>query len=193
VTAHLGIAQALLGVLIALLIFVGAAPRVSADASRLAGFRGLALGALVAVYLLLLSGAYVRGAGAALACGATWPLCGGALLPRGELPLVHMAHRILVAAVYLYLLFVAWRGRGLGLPTLARAAWLMVALFLAQVFMGAANPWSHGAPWAQASHLALGTALWGSVVALAALAWRAFSTALERPLAGADTAGARQP
>ncbi len=189
VTAHLGVALALLGVLIAIAIFPGTATRVSTDARRLAGFRWLALSALVAVYLLLLSGAYVRGAGAALACGATWPLCGGALLPSGELPLLHMAHRFLAAAVSLYLLFVAWRAPGLARPTLTRTAWLLAALFLAQVFIGAANPWSHGAPWAQASHLALGTAIWGSTVALAAFAWRATSSPLEQPPPGAHGPG----
>ncbi|MBI3953625.1 MAG: COX15/CtaA family protein, partial [Chloroflexi bacterium] len=185
VTAHLGIAEALLGILIALYLTARPAPwegpAATAGAQAHVRFRRLAIGAVAAVYLVILSGAYVRGAGATLACGNQWPLCAGGLLPSGEPALAHMAHRLFVLAVGLHLLFTAWHGGRLGVPAIAGAAWVMVALFAAQVIVGAANPWTSGAPWAQAAHLALGTALWGSAVALATLSWPGQATPLKQP------------
>lgn len=172
VTAHLGIALVLLAILIVLYLALGPASAFKAHDARQARFSRLALGTAVSVFLLLLSGAYVRGAGAALACGDQWPLCPGGVLPPGALALTHMAHRFLALAVGLHVLFTVWRGLRQGSAAIVGASGLLLVLFLAQILVGAANPWSISAPWAQAAHLAVATAVWACVVSLAALAWR---------------------
>ena len=64
----------------------------------------LILAAAVGVYALLLSGSYVTITGATTAC-VEWPLCQGELIPDQRLPVIHMAHRLLVAIVGLFVMY----------------------------------------------------------------------------------------
>src|SRR5687767_14932338 len=105
VTAHLANAEILLAVLTVLAVEV----RWPELATRVRGapWTALVLAAAVGTFVLLLSGAYVRGADASTACLA-WPWCDRASIgpvPRGleaafpifGAPAVHMAHRWVAA------------------------------------------------------------------------------------------------
>ena len=76
---------------------------------RTGGFRP-ALGAAAAVYVLVLTGAFVRATGASWAC-VGWPGCNGEALPFGADRLVdiQLFHRLLAYGVCLFAGYVAWQ------------------------------------------------------------------------------------
>ncbi|MEK7862298.1 MAG: COX15/CtaA family protein, partial [Chloroflexota bacterium] len=171
VTAHLANAMLILAVLTTLA--VGARwPSTLAARERGAPWTSLLLAGTVGTYVLILSGAYVRGDGAAMAC-TTWPLCDQGAFPMFGAPAVHMAHRWVAAIVGVVLLagcWQAWRHRrdaaGLGPLTIATGT-----IFVAQVVVGAANPLSGFSPWALGAHPAVASLLWCSVVAMTVVAF----------------------
>ncbi len=177
VTAHLGAAEALLATLALLFVVLRPLPRPGSPGlpMGLKSYRALVTATAIAVFVLVLSGAYVRGSDATPACGKSWPLCGGSIFSSnaGKLQYIHMAHRFIAAGVGLLTLYTAvqsWRMRRVARP-LGTHAIILVGLLIAQVLVGAANPWTLGAPAAQAAHLALGTALWGVIAAMTARVW----------------------
>src|SRR2546421_4629332 len=183
VTVHLANAELLLAALTILAVIVRW-PGVGRIPS--AGWTWLAVAAAVGTFVLLLSGAYVRGANATMTC-FSWPLCGAIAqtnlpilyapridFPTEGLPAIAMLHRYIAAGVGIVVVLAcieAWRHRrdapGLGPLALATAT-----IFLAEVAIGAANPLSGWAPWALGAHPAVASLLWCSVVGLAAVAWR---------------------
>src|SRR5437868_5068927 len=171
VTVHLANAELLLAALTILAVVVRWPASLPARAS---GWTWLAIAAVVGTFVLLVSGAYVRGADATAACPG-WPLC-GAIATEGA-PAIAMLHRYIAAIVGLLVIAAcveAWRHRrdapGLGPLGVATAA-----IFLAQVAIGAANPLTRFSPWALGAHPAAASLLWCSVVGLAAVAWRPVS------------------
>jgi protoheme IX farnesyltransferase len=171
VTVHLANAELLLATLTILAVVVRW-PAFSA--TRAPGWTWLAIAAAVGVFVLLLSGAYVRGASATGAC-AEWPLCGGEMLwePMGS-PAIAMLHRYLAAIVGVIVVVAcveAWRHRR-DAPGLGPLAIATAVIFVAQVVIGAANPLTQFSPWALGAHPAMASLLWCSVVGLAAVAWR---------------------
>src|SRR2546426_1175255 len=140
----------------------------------LAAWTCLVLAAAIGRFVVMLTGAYVRGATATTAC-LGWPLCGGAMgVPMFGAPAVAMAHRYVAVAVGLLVLMAcaeAWRHRR-EIPGLGPLAVATGAIFLAQVAIGAANPLTGFSPWALGAHPAAASALWCSTVALVVLAWR---------------------
>ncbi|HEX4744152.1 MAG TPA: COX15/CtaA family protein, partial [Candidatus Limnocylindria bacterium] len=97
VTLHFANAQLFLGVLTALLIETRV-PRARAGEQN-GAWTWLVAAAAAATYVLQLSGAYVRAAGATAACTG-WPACdGGLLFPTTGAPAIHMLHRYLAVAV----------------------------------------------------------------------------------------------
>jgi len=170
VTAHLANAQILLAVLTVLAVEV----RWPALAARGRGapWTALVLAAAVGTFVLMLTGAYVRGADASTAC-LTWPLCDDGAFPTFGAPAVHMAHRWVAAVVGVVLLaacWQAWRHRREA-PGLGALAALTAAAFVAQVAVGAANPLSGFSPWALGAHPALASLVWCLTVALTVVAW----------------------
>jgi heme o synthase len=180
VTLHLANAELLLATLTILAVLV----RWPAFAgARSGGWTWLTLGGAVGIFVVMLSGAIVRGADATTAC-VDWPECNRAMdfvslwfgwpAPFVGTVGIHMAHRYLVAAVGVVVLFAcleAWRHRR-DAPGLGPLAIATAAIFVAQVAIGAANPLTQFSPWALGAHPALASLLWCSVVALAAVAWR---------------------
>ena len=169
VTVHLAIAQAILALLLVTLVLTWRAPVVQGT-GRLFWW---ALAAAGGTYVVTLSGSYVVGSSATFACLA-WPLCDTGLLPSGELAWVHMAHRLLAAlvgAAVLWSALLSWRERP-RVPLMGGFGVLVAGLLLAQVLMGAANPWTGFLPWVRAVHLSLATVLWGSLVVLVLLAYQ---------------------
>jgi protoheme IX farnesyltransferase len=171
VTAHFANAELLLAVLTVLAVEVRW-PEL-AGRGRGAPWTALILAAAVGTFVLMLSGAYVRGADASTAC-LTWPLCDGGALPMFGAPAIHMAHRWVAAVVGVVLLagcWQAWRHRREA-PGLGALAVLTAVTFVAQVAVGAANPLSGFSPWALGAHPALASLVWCLTVALTAVAFR---------------------
>jgi protoheme IX farnesyltransferase len=171
VTVHLANAELLLAMLTILAVVVRW-PNFGRVQS--AGWTWLAVAAAIGTFVLLLSGAYVRGADATTAC-LDWPLCssspGGATVGA---PAIAMAHRLIAAIVGILVLYAcveAWRHRR-DAPGLGPLAIATGVIFIAQVAIGAANPLTGFSPWALGAHPAVASLMWCSVVALAAVAWR---------------------
>jgi heme o synthase len=170
VTVHLANAELLLATLTILAVVVRW-PNVGHASTD--GWTWLALGAAGGTFVLMLSGAYVRGAGATTAC-LEWPLCGTA---EGQwyvgIPAIAMAHRYIAAVVGVVVIgacVAAWRHRR-DAPGLGPLAIATAAIFVAQVAIGAANPLTQFSPWALGAHPAVASLLWCSVVGLATVAW----------------------
>ena len=171
VTAHLANAEVLLAVLTVLAVEV----RWPALATRPRGapWTAVVLAAAVGTFVLMLTGAYVRGADATTAC-TTWPLCDDGAFPAFGAPAIHMAHRWVAGVVGVVLLaacWQAWRHRREA-PGLGAFAVLTAVAFAAQVLVGAANPLSGFSPWALGAHPALASLVWCLTVALTVVAWR---------------------
>jgi protoheme IX farnesyltransferase len=181
VTLHLANAELLLAALTVLAVIVrwpsiGRAPSGS--------WTWLAIAAAVGTFVLMLSGAYVRGADATTACPG-WPLCGLEIstptllawhidFPWSGAPAIAMLHRYIAAGVGVVVILAcieAWRHRR-DAPGLGPLAIATTLVFVLQVAIGAANPLTQFSPWALGAHPAAASLLWCSVVALAAVAWR---------------------
>jgi heme o synthase len=170
VTVHLANAELLLAALTVLAVVVRW-PNVGR--AQGGGWTWLALAAAIGTFVLLLSGAYVRGAGATTAC-LEWPLCTSSFGATAGAPAIAMAHRAVAAVVGVLILYAcveAWRHRR-DAPGLGPFAIATAAIFVAQVAIGAANPLTQFSPWALGAHPAVASLLWCSVVGLAAVAWR---------------------
>ena len=171
VTAHLANAELVLAVLTVLAVGMRW-PRTFNARERGAPWTALLLAAAVGTYVLLLTGAYVRGAGASTAC-TTWPLCDEGSFPIFGAAAIHMAHRFVAAVVGVIVLiacYLGWKHRreaeGLG-----PLAMLTAVVFVAQVLIGAANPLSGFSPWALGAHPAAASLLWCCIVAMTVVAW----------------------
>ena len=185
VAAHLGLAMALL----ALLLYVvraarDPAERAPAPPAEATGrwLRPLALASSAFVLCTIVAGGYMAGTqnygradyqagdGAHHACGKEFPSCNGDFMPFGQARLVdiHLTHRAfmyIASALVIALVVVAVRRRPT--PGIVRSAWLAAAVLAAQVLVGALNVWLDEYEALIVLHLALGTALWASVVGLA--------------------------
>src|SRR5438874_11950734 len=96
VTLHLANAELLLATLTILAVVVRWP---AAMPERFGAWTWIALAAAIGTFVLMLTGAYVRGANATSAC-LGWPLCGGAMgIPTFGAPAVAMAHRYAAGAV----------------------------------------------------------------------------------------------
>jgi len=187
VTVHLANAELLLATLTILAVVVRWPSTLPLPSG---GWTWLAVAAAVGTFVLLVSGAYLRGANATTAC-LGWPLCGAPggggdvtttakfYVPPIDFPTtgpaaIAMLHRYLAAIVGVLVIgacIEAWRHRrdapGLGPLGIGTAV-----IFIAQVAIGAANPLTGFSPWALGAHPAAASLLWCSVVALGAVAWR---------------------
>jgi protoheme IX farnesyltransferase len=185
VTAHLAVAMLLLASLVALTVTLSclrrpatAGPVVSRSYARLAAW-GVGV-----TFLAILVGAYVRGGHAGLAF-PDWPLMGGRLVPPlGERATSHFLHRLLALGTGLLAVALAWRAwrSEPREPAVRAAATAFVALWAAQVLVGAANVWSRLAEPAVVAHVTLAALTWGAAVTLALVARRLSRPAA--PLAG---------
>ena len=143
--------------------------------------------------IALLSGSYAVWRGAGPIC-ASWPLCGGSLIPQHELIWIHMTHRVTALAAAVPSLIVAHIVMKPGrLPAGAEHARMLglaaVTMIAAQILLGAANPWTGFAQWARVAHLTVGTLQWVVMSALLlSLIMPRFRGEAEQP-ANADDSG----
>src|SRR5712692_5785940 len=169
VTAHLANAEVLLAALTTLAVWVRWPAAMTAR--ERAPWASLLLAAAVGTFVLLISGAYVRGSEASTAC-TTWPLCDEGAFPMYGAQAIHMAHRYVAAIVGVVLLLAcaqAWRHRR-DVPGLGALSPLTALAFVAQVAVGAANPLTDFSPWALGAHPAVASAVWCCTVALTVVA-----------------------
>jgi protoheme IX farnesyltransferase len=165
VTAHLAMALTVLAltIVIADRAVGGALPAPAAGLPNT-----LVVVTAAAVFAQMLLGSWVTGAEAGLAFpdfplmhGSAWP----ASVADGEA--VQLAHRLLAVAVALLVFWTARRvRRTVGASRPRRLAGLAVLLVLIQVALGAANVWSRLSALFVVPHLAVGTALWATLVVL---------------------------
>jgi heme A synthase len=168
VTLHLGVAMLLLATFI--LAALSAAYR-PVQHYRRDGFTALAYVTAALAFVIILTGALVRGSGATLAC-ASWPLCNGDVLPagQGQLALVHMFHRYAVVALGVSLALLVWKalttravGRSRQLAIMALAAYgAQAGVGAMVVFSGASALWGAG-------HVLFAALTWASLVTLSVI------------------------
>ena len=174
VLVHLGLAETLVACLVVASIASWKVPDKTAVGTsgdgKLGGFDLLVSCSLVTTFALILAGSYMVGRGYGSSC-ASWPLCGGSLIPQGEAAAVHMSHRL--AAVLLGALVAATAASAWSLKParqdLRRASLIVAGLYAVQVLVGAATVWSEYSSALRTAHLATATLVWVSIVYLATL------------------------
>jgi len=169
VTLHLGTAMLLLGLLLAAAVMAAYRPRrlIPRDQVTALAYLNTAFSLII-----ILTGALVRGAGATLAC-TDWPLCfPGILWPSdaGQLAVIHMIHRLSVAAFGISLLILLWQVYRTREDRLTRGLTLAVcAAFLLQVGVGAMYVISVAGPEWGAAHVGMAAATWGFLVMISVI------------------------
>lgn len=185
VAAHLGLAMALLGLLLVLRRAADPATEAPAPGSA-RGLRPLALLSAALVLATIVAGGYVAGteyhgtpnqplAGAHEACGqgfgaAAFPGCNGqgpVSFGQSRLADIQLTHRLLMylaAISVLALAALAARRRA----ATSRAFWIAPLILAGQIALGALNVWAGKHAGLIVGHLALGTALWGTLAYAAA-------------------------
>jgi heme A synthase len=167
VAVHLGLAMVILGSLIAAAVLsMPAAPGVVDRAVK-----RLAAVAVVATYVLLLTGSAVVATNADTSC-KSWPLCGGGLAPSfAGVDVVTMLHRgtvLVVGLVLVYFCVTAWR-RAAAAPGMRFFAAATLVVLGLQVAVGAGAAITDAA-LANGLHVAMATLLWSGVLTAALLA-----------------------
>src|SRR6266702_627502 len=184
ITAHLGTALAIF----ATIITIAGMPTASKEhPEKTRKFARLAVTSALLVYGLMLSGSYVVGSGASLACTG-WPLCSAQWWAvSNHLADINILHRIfatIVGLVLIWTLISAWRRRKVA----PGQAWIALAggvLFVAQAIVGGLIVLLYKPAFVAGLHLALATAVWGTLVLLAALATKQWRAALQGQEVGA--------
>ncbi|MBV8235986.1 MAG: protoheme IX farnesyltransferase [Acidimicrobiia bacterium] len=172
VVGHLALAMVLMATLIVLTVHLAAGPPAeNTDRS----FTRLLLGTTAATYVLLLLGSTVTGKGAGLAY-RDWPLMNGTVLPSNInhlLPFLQFSHRIVAAAVSVLAAVVVVRAWRTGPGVVRRLGLLLGTLFAAEIIVGGLNVFSRLHAASVTTHLAIGAAIFATLVALYAMVRRA--------------------
>lgn len=172
VTLHLAAAELIFALLLATLVWAWRTRRPKGALADL-GVRRWAVAAALTTLVVIVTGSYIVGSDAGTAC-PQWPLCGGDALSTYSAGWLHMAHRLIAALgalLAVWAAWTAWRRRG-DSASIGWASAVAGILVVAQVLVGAANPWTGFSTLARAAHLSLATAMWGSFVVLGALSWQ---------------------
>jgi heme A synthase len=174
VAAHLGLAMLLLG----LLLYIVRDTRGVEPEDGGPRIRVLSIAATAAVFCTIVAGGYMAGSqnygradyqlgqGAHHACGREFPTCNGEFMPfgRAELVDIHLTHR---AFMYLAsILVVALAITALRRRLAVRYAWALLGLLAVQILVGALNVWLEEYELMILLHLALGTLLWATSLAM---------------------------
>jgi protoheme IX farnesyltransferase len=141
-TLHMSAGLAVFGCLAGMPIALALDPVDGVASPAVKRLRRSLTGLAVLTMVVMSSGSVVSSHGAALACGASWPLCNGGLLPNGG-PLVfwQWAHRTLSVLILAHVVSVVARARKPGIELDAgiwRALYALLAGFVVQAVVGAA-------------------------------------------------------
>jgi len=173
VATHLLTAFAFLGGLVVIAVAVHRdiqGPRPAHPASVVGAGR-ITLLTLGWLALVVWVGGYLPESGASAACEG-WPLCNGGVLPASDdNEILHMLHRYISALLGVLILASAWRmwrARS-DLSWATGAAASLVALYAAQVFVGALNVWYTFPDWLTISHTALASLVWTHLATVSSL------------------------
>jgi heme a synthase len=172
VTAHLGLAMAIVGLL--LFVAVESVPTTT-SASASAHIHRTALAVTVLCYVQVLVGGHVSGVGSGLAFAGD-PLLGLASLGpiQGEGEFFNVAHRVLAAALVVAIGVLVRRARKAGVDGwLARLPHLAAGLVALEVLIGVGNLWSGLSFLTVIPHLAVASWIWALLVLTTVLAYRA--------------------
>jgi protoheme IX farnesyltransferase len=132
----------------------------------LSGGERAARGALIIGFFVVLLGAFTANMDAAGACTG-FPLCNGQIWPTGGgLQHVHWVHRLLAYALTLHVIGWAIRSRKSERGNVG--PWVILGLITLQVLVGAGLVTAGLPPAMQVVHVAVGVALWGSLVIVTA-------------------------
>ncbi len=172
ITAHLATALALFALVITIAVLSGTPAPGKEHPAKTRKFAQLAISNALLVYILMLLGSYVTGSGAALACPG-WPFCTPASWAvSNHLASINMLHRVYAVFVGLVTLWTVisalrrWRvARGQAIVGLVGGV-----LFVWQAIVGGLIVLLNEPAFVAGLHLALATAVWGTLVLLAALA-----------------------
>ena len=166
VALHLGLALLMLAFLITATVkaFVLYQDPEQKDRLRFSSpFGRSTLIALLGLFIVLVSGAYVSVSDATYACSG-WPLCNGELIPSHPLGWVNMAHRALVGLGSIFMLVLlrnAWRSQRSQRGILS-AATLTVVLYFSQAFVGALKVSDNFPAYLLGLHEASSGAVWAA-------------------------------
>ena len=185
---HLGVAEGVVACMAVVTLVAWRTGRTPGPEAQPAGNRLdlLIPVSVVGAFIVILSGSYMVGYGAGSSCG-TWPLCRGSLLPEGTAYMIHMAHRLLSAAVGVVLVgsvIMALR-RSAHIRGLSPTAWLVIAALAGQILLGAWTVWAGFSIEMRAAHLAGATLLWAAVIGLATMYGMPMGLPLRRQTSGA--------
>lgn len=173
VVTHLGIALAILAILVVLSLRAGVhagttvAPPTGASSRVL---RRTVLSVLILGAVVLLLGGLTANLGAMGAC-VGFPLCSGHVWPAAALGRLHWAHRLAAYALFVDLVWVAVTLERIRAPRpLLTAAWLAVGAVTIQIIVAIVMVTAGFPPVWRTLHAVVGTAVW---VALVWLGWLA--------------------
>jgi cytochrome c oxidase assembly protein subunit 15 len=185
---HAGLAMAFFGVMVTLALVTS--PGWHAKASLAAPdierptLRKLAVVTTAAIYMQILLGAVMRHTGAGLAI-PDFPLAYGRLIPPHFPPpvAIHYAHRVgaFVVTIVAAMLIVHVIRRHRGESWLMRPAWLLGAVLVVQLLLGALTIWMRRAVIPTTAHVAVGGAVFAISLALALRAFRLSAVASVDP------------
>ncbi len=189
ITAHLGTALAIFAIVITIAVLSGKPAHRgqiyrarTEHPDRTRKFAQLAISNALLVYILMLLGSYVTGSGAALACPG-WPLCTPAPWAvnnhLADINILHRVFAVFTGLVTLWTVIAAlrrWRvARGQAIVGLVGGV-----LFVCQAIVGGLIVLLDKPAFVAGLHLALATAVWGTLVLLAALATNQLRAAPEQ-------------
>ena len=172
ITAHLGTALAIFAIVITIAVLGGKPTPAREHPAKTRKFAQLAITNALLVYILMLLGSYVTGSGAVLACPG-WPLCTPTSWAvsnhLADINILHRIYAVFVGLVTLWTVISAlsrWRvARGQAIVALVGGV-----LFVYQAIVGGLIVLLNEPAFVAGLHLALATAVWGTLVLLAALA-----------------------
>ena len=178
ITAHLGTALAIFAIVITIAVLSGKPARRGdglpspEHPAKTRKFVQLAISNALLVYILMLFCSYVTGSEAGLAC-LGWPLCTPASWALSnhlaDINILHRVYAVFVGLVTLWTVIAAlrrWRvARGQAIVGLVGGV-----LFVCQAIVGGLIVLLKEPAFVAGLHLALATAVWGTLVLLAALA-----------------------
>jgi protoheme IX farnesyltransferase len=172
ITAHLATALAIFAMVITIAVLSGKPAPSKEHPAKTRKFAQLAITNALLVYILILLGSYVTGSGAALACPG-WPLCTPASWAvsnhLADINILHRVYAVFVGLVMLWTVISALR-RWRVAPGQAIVGLIGGILFTCQAIVGGLIVLLNEPAFVAGLHLALATAVWGTLVLLAALA-----------------------